>query len=303
MSVAKKPIPPVLLEWAQSVVGPVHLVRDVSHGRVNSRVWQLTCATGIVFAKLAPSPMSFGRDTRALREVVPGLEPGTAPLLLAADPLQQALLLSPVSGRTVKSLSLTHAEQRMLHRQAGSWLRRFHGGAGEVSAQDHADAAAEVARAAAGGEKHLDRAGNLIGPKDRWTVRWHAAALGRLGPLPAGYVHGDFQERNWLLDTGPAARVFGAVDLERARPHAAVADLVLLACGSWVGRPDLQEAFFEGYGRALSAEEQWALRCLSVLDAASAISWGVPNGDGEIGDAEIVERGRATLARLEVQAA
>ncbi|TPQ21253.1 aminoglycoside phosphotransferase family protein [Streptomyces sporangiiformans] len=300
MSVAK-PIPPVLLEWAQSVIGTVHLVRDVSHGRGNSRVWQLTYATGIVFAKLAPSPKSFSRDTRALREVVPGLEPGTAPLLLAADPLQLALLLSPVSGRTVKSLSLAHAEQRMLHRQAGSWLRRFHGSAGELSAQDHADADAEIARTAAGGEKHLDRAGNLIGPEDRRTVRWHAAALGQLGQLgqlPAGYVHGDFQERNWLLDTGPAARVFGAVDLERARPHAAVADLVLLACGSWVGRPDLQEAFFEGYGRALTAEEQWALRCLSVLDAASAISWGVPNGDDEI-----VERGRATLARLEVQAA
>lgn len=92
--------------------------------------------------------------------------------------------------------------------------------------------------------------------------------------------------------------MFGAVDLERARPHAAVADLVALACGSWVGRLDLQHAFVEGYGRALTVEEQWALRCLSVLDAASAISWGVPNGDEAI-----VARGRATLARLEVQGA
>ncbi|WP_331753238.1 hypothetical protein OG440_39680 (plasmid) [Streptomyces sp. NBC_00637] len=93
-------------------------------------------------------------------------------------------------------------------------------------------------------------------------------------------------------------QVFGAIDLERARPHAAVADVVPLACGSWVGRPDLQHAFFEGYGRPLTAREQWALRCLCVLDAVSAISWGVPNGDDEI-----VARGQATLARLEVQAA
>ncbi|MCX5357798.1 aminoglycoside phosphotransferase family protein [Streptomyces sp. NBC_00124] len=297
MSVAK-PIPSALLGWAQSVVGPVHLARDVSHDRDNSLVWTLSCATGVVFAKVAPTPKAFARDTRALREVAPGMEPGTAPLLLAADPLQQALLLSPVPGRMVKSLSLTRAEQRTLHRQAGRWLRRFHGGIGELSPLDRADAAAEVARAATVGEKHLVRAGDLITPEGHRTVRRHAAALGRLGPLPAGYIHGDFQERNWLLDAGPAARVFGTVDLERARPHAAVADLVPLACGSWVGHPDLQDAFFEGYGRPLTAEEQGALRCLSVLDAASAIAWGVPNGDDLI-----VARGRATLARLEVQAA
>lgn len=297
MSVAK-PIPPTLLGWAQSVVGPADVDRDVSSDRGNSRVWQLSCATAIVFAKVAPNPTSFARDTRALREVAPGMEPGTAPLLLAADPLQQALLLTAVPGRMVKALSLTPAEQRTLHWQAGRWLRRFHGGTGELSPQDRADAAAELARAAAGCEKHLGRAGDLIGPEGHRTVRWHAAALGRLGPLPVGFIHGDFQERNWLLHSGPAARVFGVVDLERARPHAAVADLVPLACGSWVGRTDLQEAFLDGYGRALTDQEQWALRCLSVLDAASAISWGVPHGDHEI-----VARGRATLARLEVQAA
>ncbi|MFJ8018743.1 phosphotransferase [Streptomyces sp. NPDC096311] len=294
---AGKPIPPALLQWAQTVLGPVHLERDVSHSRPNSRVWELTCAAEIVFTKLAASATAFGRDTRALREVAPGMEPGTAPLLLASDPHQQALLLSPVPGRMVKSLSLTPAVQRMLHRRAGSWLRRFHGGAGELSAQDHADAAVEVARAA-GCEKHLAGAADLIGPAERRTVRWHASALGQLGPLPTGFIHGDFQERNWLLDGALAAPVFGAVDLERARPHAAVADLVPLASGSWIGRPDLQTAFLEGYGRVLADGEQWALRCLCALDAASAISWGVPNGD-----LEIVARGRAALARLEVQAA
>ncbi|WP_328373356.1 aminoglycoside phosphotransferase family protein (plasmid) [Streptomyces sp. NBC_00445] len=297
MSVTK-PIPPALLGWAQNVVGPARVDRDVSNDRANSQVWRLSCATGIVFAKVAPNPTSFARDTRALREVAPGMEPGTAPLLLAADPLQQALLLTPVPGRMVKALSLTPAEQRALHRQAGRWLRRFHGGAGELSSQDRADSAAEVARAAAGADNHLGRAGDLIAPEGQRTVRWHAAALGRIGPLPAGFIHGDFQARNWLLDAGPADRVFGAVDLERARPHAAVADLVPLACGSWVGRPDLQEAFLDGYGRALTAEEQWALRCLCALDAASTISWGAPQGD-----LEIVARGRATLARLEVPAA
>ncbi|WP_147474122.1 MULTISPECIES: hypothetical protein [Streptomyces] len=84
------------------------------------------------------------------------------------------------------------------------------------------------------------------------------------------------------------------VDLERARPHAVVFDIVRLACGPWVGRPDLRAAFFEGYGRELTDKVERSLRCLAALDAVSAISWGVPHHDPEI-----VARGRATLARLE----
>ncbi|MEU6349641.1 aminoglycoside phosphotransferase family protein [Streptomyces sp. NPDC047072] len=291
------PIPAALLEWVQSIVGPVS-ERDVSHDRPNSRVWELTYGTGRAFVKLSPNPTSFARETRALREVAPGLEPGTVPVLRGADAHQQALLLSPVPGRPVKSLSLTPGGERALHRHAGGWLRRFHGGPGDLSVQDHKDAAAEIARAASGADRHLERAGDLISAQEQQTVRWHAAEFSHVGPLPAAYVHGDFQPRNWLLDTDRASTTFGTVDFERARPHAAVADVVLLACGPWVGRPDLERAFWDGYGRGLTGEEERALRCLSALDAASAIAWGVPGGDQEI-----VERGRATLARLEVPAA
>ncbi|MFJ2812147.1 phosphotransferase [Streptomyces sp. NPDC087294] len=288
------PIPPALREWAQAIVGPLS-ERDVSHDRPNSRVWELTYDTGRVFAKLSPNPTSFARETRALREVAPGLEPGTVPLLRGADAHQQALLLSPVPGRLVKSLSLTPGGERALHRHAGSWLRHFHGGPGDLSVQDRKDAAAEITRAAAGADKHLERAGNLMSSEEQRTVRRYAAELGHVGPLPSAYVHGDFPPRNWLLDTDRASNAFGAVDLERARPHAVIADAVLLACGPWVGRPDLEQAFWDGYGRDLSAAEERALRCLSALDAASAIAWGVPNADREI-----VSRGRAALARLEV---
>ncbi|TCR22939.1 aminoglycoside phosphotransferase family protein [Streptomyces sp. BK205] len=292
------PIPPALREWAEDIIGPVQSVRNVPRGRPNSLVWELTYDTGRVFAKLSPNPTSFGRETRALREVAPGLKPGTIPLLRGTDARQQALLLSPVSGRPVKSLSLTIGGEQALHRQAGSWLRRFHGSPSDLSIQDRTDADAEIARAAVGVDQHLERAWNLINAAERRIVRWHAAELSRVGPLPTAFIHGDFQPRNWLLDTDRAADGFGVVDLERARLHAVVADVVLLACGPWVERLDLEQAFWDGYGRELSDEEERALRCLSALDAASAISWGVPNGDREI-----VERGRATLARLEVPAA
>lgn len=285
------PIPPALAEWAEDVVGPVRSVRDVSHPRPESRVWELTSANGRTFLKVAPTPKFYARETRAYREAAPSLERGTVPRLVETDARHRALLLTAVPGRAVPALALAPAQRRALHRRAGSWLRRFHGDARDLTARDHAEAAGEVERAARNAEVHLERAGNLIGARERDTVRRHAAALALLGPLPAGYVHGDFQERNWLYDTGPGA--LAVVDLERARPHAAVFDVVRLVCGPWAEDPGLRTAFFEGFGRRLTAVEEAALRCLCAVDAASAVSWGVPHGDEEV-----VARGRATLARL-----
>ncbi|MFE2695164.1 phosphotransferase [Streptomyces mirabilis] len=156
----------------------------------------------------------------------------------------------------------------------------------------HIRTASPNARAVHSAARHLDSAEDLIGERERETVRRHAAELTRLDALPRGYVHGDFQERNWLFDTGPGS--LAVVGLERARPHAVVFDIVRLACGPWVGRPDLRAAFFEGYGRELAHKEERSLRCLAALDAVSAISWGVPHHDPET-----VARGRATLARRE----
>ncbi|MFF1675881.1 aminoglycoside phosphotransferase family protein [Streptomyces sp. NPDC058256] len=286
-----KPLPSLLSEWAEEVVGPVQAVRDVSHDRPNSRVWQLTCGTDRVFLKVAPTPTFYVRETRAYREAAPALETGRVPRLLETHAQQQSLLMTQVPGRNVQTLALTPAQQRAVHRQAGRWLRRFHGSPGDLTPTDHADAVSEVARAVRGAEAHLESAGDLIGKEEQEIVRQHATELAGLGPLSGGYAHGDFQERNWLLDT--EAGTLAVVDLERARPHAAVVDFVRLACGPWVGRSDLREAFCDGYGRTLTSIEETALRCLTALDAASAISWGVPHHDREI-----VQRGYATLARL-----
>ncbi|MGW8876937.1 aminoglycoside phosphotransferase family protein [Streptomyces mirabilis] len=289
-----KSLPDAVQAWAESVLGPLTVVRDASHPRPGSRVWEVTHQRDGArhFVKISPTPKFFARETRAYRQTAPALGPGSVPRLVETNPQWQALLLTAVPGRGVTSLPLTPARQRAVHRQAGAWLSRFHGGPRDLSPQDHAEAAAEVARAVHGTERHLESAEDLIGERERETVRRHAAELTRLDPLPRGYVHGDFQERNWLFDTGPGR--LAAVDLERARPHAVVFDIVRLACGPWVGRPDLRAAFFEGYGRELADKEERSLRCLAALDAVSAISWGVPHHDPEI-----VARGRATLARLE----
>lgn len=102
----------------------------------------------------------------------------------------------------------------------------------------------------------------------------------------------------WLLDTDRASNAVGAVDLSAPARTLRSPTSSFSPAALGAGRPDLEQAFWNGYGREVTAAEQRALRCLSALDAASVIVWAVPNADHEI-----VERGRATLARLEMPAA
>lgn len=187
-------LPDSVHAWAESVLGPLTAVRDASHPRPESRVWEVTHRGDGPrhFVKISPTPKFFARETRAYRQTAPALGRGVVPRLVETNPQQQALLLTAVPGRGVKSLPLTPARQRAVHRQAGVWLSRFHGGPRELSPRDHAEAASEVARAVHSAERHLERAGDLIGARERETVRRHATELTQLGPLPFGYVHGDF---------------------------------------------------------------------------------------------------------------
>ncbi|WP_329127459.1 aminoglycoside phosphotransferase family protein [Streptomyces sp. NBC_01465] len=282
--------PATLLAWVEHFVEPIDFVQDASMPRSNSRVWRITSGRRSVFLKISPTPSFFARETRAYRSCVPALEPRQAPRLLASRPTHLALLLTQVPGEPIKTLPRIPSTHGAIHRQAGAWLRKFHGEQ-ELVRDERGEALAELARAAQGAERHLQDAGTLLTEPEYKLVRLHAEALNELGPLPLGFVHGDFQERNWLWHTD--ARRLGVIDYERSRPYVQVYDFIKLAGGPWADDPALRNAFFEGFGRDLTFDEHQALRCLGALDAASAIAWGSAHGDHTI-----VERGHRTLARL-----
>ncbi|TFV33332.1 hypothetical protein E4K10_32075 [Streptomyces sp. T1317-0309] len=101
------PVPPALTAWAENIVGPLRTVRDVSHPRPESQVWELTSATGRTVLKVAPTPVFYARETRAYREAAPALERGTVPHLVESDARHRALLMTAVPGRPVRSAALS----------------------------------------------------------------------------------------------------------------------------------------------------------------------------------------------------
>ncbi len=86
------------------------------------------------------------------------------------------------------------------------------------------------------------------------------AGLSRTNQVPC---HRDYNLRNWLV----AAGAVYVIDFELSRLDVWVTDLIRLHFGVWATRPDLQEAFLDGYGRELDDTDRAILRGCGILTA------------------------------------
>jgi hypothetical protein len=281
-------LPADLRTWAQRQVGPIAAVRDVSHPRPSSRVWQLELAgRPDVVLKAAAGPVAYRRESFAYRHAVPALGPGGAPQLIESSAQCLGLLLTAIPGRPLADLDVPAALRYEAYRQGGVLLARLHS-AGELRGEHRTEAEESLCRAAHGAEKHLAAVGNRVSGAERRLVLRLAEELLGLGPVPLGFLQGDAWERN-MIWSGRTAWV----DFERARFGAVVQDLVAMHCGAWSEEPGLRPAFLRGFGRELSPQEDHALICLSALDAVSCLAWAPRQGD-----LQVAARGRRTLDRL-----
>ncbi|MFF3140918.1 aminoglycoside phosphotransferase family protein [Streptomyces sp. NPDC057927] len=275
-----------LASWVEPVLGPLKAVQDTSHPRENSQVWMVTGRTGDHYVKVAPKPVLYIRETRAYREAVPHLGHGNAPALKDSSADLLALILTAVDGEPLKGEE-SPARRRAGHRQAGQFLRRFHEALPGHQAQD--EAAHAVGSAQSGLYKHIAETSDHLSTAEADTLRRLVSALPGLGPLPAGWRHGDFWERNLLWN----GRGCALIDFERSEPGPLVSDFVNLATSLWLDHPELRTALFEGYGRSLSDAEECALVAFAAANVARALAYGP-----RYGDALVTARGRATVKRL-----
>lgn len=283
-----KALPTAVRGWAEREMGAVDGVRDASHPRANSRVWELVRGDGCRFyLKISPTARMYERETFALRHAVPAMGAGRAPQLRASSATHLALLTAAVPGRPVKELPLTAAQEYEAHRQGGMLLARLHA-AGDLTGRRRAEAEEALHAAARGADRHLEEAGDRLAPAEHALVRNLADQLREMGPLPLGFIHGDAWPRN-LLWSGSAAWI----DFERSRFAPVVQEFVPLACEVWADTTRLRTACLAGYGRELTRQENYALTCLAGLDAVSALTWGQTHDEPSV-----AARGRRTLDRL-----
>jgi hypothetical protein len=250
----------LLGEWLPGA----EVVRDHSWGLVGTTVLEVL-QTGERFVVKAGD----ARDRHLAREIRAherwlGVwsSVGRAPELVRADAEAKLLVTRFLPGVLV--LRTEWEFRGETYRQAGELLREFH--RQSASTDDGFEARSK--------ERVLD-----------WLDRPHSIdpnSVSRLRDEIAGWTtpssvvvptHGDWQPRNWLVHEG----VVSVIDFGRTDVRPALTDFARLVAQQWRGRPDLEDAFFEGYGERPGDEAGW--RRDRVREAISTAVWARQVGD------------------------
>lgn len=289
------PLSAAVTGWVAGILGrnSPSVDRSWSHGA--SVVVEVVDTTGTRwFVKRHGDRDRYLAEVGAYRAWVPALG-DRAPRLRAANDALQSVILSAVPGRLSGSEGAVPGQaagpvgERGLHRQAGVLLRRLHDAEPAAAWPDVAEVkAAEL-------DRLVTAATGLLGRGDIDFVRAQVLSLGGLdAPLVQVACHLDYGPRNWLVDAEGTLRV---IDFEWARRDLWVSDLARLYSGEWAGRPDLQEAFLDGYGRKLEQGDRAALHAVAALRALWLVIRARATGqaDFEQANRELLGRLRATV--------
>jgi thiamine kinase-like enzyme len=103
-----------------------------------------------------------------------------------------------------------------------------------------------------------------------------AAPIADLRSVRLVPAHRDYGPRNWLVDAAGHVRV---IDFAHSEPSPWAVDLQKLTMREWRGRPELEAAFLEGYGRVPDGEDRFVLRAYVALSALATIAWSVAHDD------------------------
>ena len=111
---------------------------------------------------------------------------------------------------------------------------------------------------------------------------------------PPVLCHRDFGPRNSLVDAQTGAWV-GIIDFEHTRRDVRVSDFARFYEGAFLTRPDLETAFWNGYGPWPDTAERFAaqLRLCRIVQALTQIKWARTHADDNF-----EAQGRAALTRL-----
>jgi Ser/Thr protein kinase RdoA (MazF antagonist) len=276
--------------YASRILGPCELLEDSSWRHHMSAVLRLRDASGAEwFLKCHRDRERYDAELMAYRTWVAALK-GRAPQLRAFDESLQAVILSALPGQPASwpaaepgQPDAERVRERAIQREAGVILRRLHDAQAAAPwpgfAADKMEQFNGLAAAVAG----------LLTPGQLAAARAEIARLTSI-PAPARVpCHHDYTPRNWQVHGG-AVYVF---DFEWSGPDAWVADLARLHLGIWPTRPDLQEAFLQGYGRHLGPVEQLALHGCAVLTGVWLVSKA-----RETGQPSFEQASREALLRL-----
>lgn len=250
--------------YVEQHLGAPTLIKDMSWELTDTRVLHVR-AGGREFVVKA----SGAHDHHIQREIT-AHESYTEPLikrnrtarLVASDRGERILITEYQPGQLAQGTSFEHAAN--VHVQAGSLLRSFHNQHARVDT-DYESRATAKALAWLDREHHI---APRIETEARRILRGYRPA-----PIVVVPTHGDWQPRNWLIDSS----VVRVIDFGRFDFRPAATDLCRLAFQQWNELPALEAAFLSGYGDDPRNALNWPLDLLR--EAIGTAVWASVVGD------------------------
>lgn len=284
------------VDFARQVLGSLVQINDHSRdfGRP-SIVWQLVASDGSrLWLKHHETSRQFQRELMGLENYIPALGVQTwwsSPTLVAKDCETSVIVMTEVKGDTLGSSPTSTDEELTMFRLAGRFIRKLHDLENFESNQKTAQIDFRNR------SEHYLSAGEAS--VDTETMHWARALVdqatnaGNLKPVPC---HRDFSPRNWLIERSQSGIKFGVIDWERTGPDIWLQDMQRMVYDHWHGRPQLREAYFEGYGREPTESELLQLDVICLVGAIASISWA--NTHNDVNFANI---SRAVIERIRAQ--
>ena len=271
-----------VLAWCASAVGPCEPAdTDVRfHGRAS--VLKLKTASGFCYLKVHREPATWDPEIHAYENWVQAFGDKAPRMLAVREQEPWALLIAELPGEVIVDRPISEAHLSRAWHEAGRALARLHGLAigeafgpcrrnGTTAGPPVRDAVEYVASRLAADAEGSERSG-FLDAAEAGVVRDAQKLVGAYAgerPVPC---HRDYGPDNWLIDD--IDRLIGVIDFEMSAWDVRVADFSRYPRWEWMLRPDLVDAFFDGYGRTLTSVEQEQLLVAHVQYALSAILWG-----------------------------
>lgn len=270
--------------WCASVLGPVEVVSDQSRAHPGDRAstCRLRTPGGDYYVKLHRDLAHWNQEAHGYEQWASSFGEFAPRLIAMRDEAPLAVLVSALPGTILEEVQLEASQEQAVWRAAGQALVALHelaeGAYFGPCRRDGSPATTPIYEAREYVSTELDswvergsRAGCLSDNELAIvrTARGLIPAFAGERPTPC---HRDYCPANWVV-TGAGVWA-GVIDFEFAYWDVRVADFTRYPSWEWVNRPDLVEAFFEGYRRSFTAEEEQQYLVAQVQYALGALVWG-----------------------------
>lgn len=294
-------LPTELSDWCAGLLGAfdVRSTHHQPHGE--AQIWRLAAQGQTVYLKSHRRAQKWAMEVHAYEHWLPMLGADVPQLLGALESTPRALLISELAGAPMDRLQLTTSEEHAVWQAAGSFLARLHAlPAGTwfgMPIRDGSPRTAEpphdpVVYMRSSLEQSLRRAtdATLLSTRERDVIERAMLVCDIFAGEQPRPCHHDYQPRNWIVANNTWR---GAIDFEHTFWDVPLIDLGYWWDHTFLERPDLETAFFAGYGARLDPTRQRQLDVVRVLGGVGQMLFG-----RQVGVETLEAQGHATLERI-----